>query len=75
MPRSASSHSEITTKQRPAVIYARVSSRDQEREGFSIPAQQELLRAYAGANGYAIAQEFISTLRRRKPPGGPGSAK
>ena len=26
-----------------AVIYARVSSKDQEREGFSIPAQRELL--------------------------------
>ena len=28
-----------------AVMYARVSSKDQEREGFSIPAQQKLLRA------------------------------
>jgi predicted site-specific integrase-resolvase len=36
---------------RPAVIYARVSSRDQKKEGFSIPAQLELLRSYAGANG------------------------
>ncbi len=42
-----------------AAIYARVSSKDQEREGFSIPAQLELLRAYAGANGYTIAKEFI----------------
>jgi DNA invertase Pin-like site-specific DNA recombinase len=45
--------------QAACVIYARVSSKDQEREGFSIPAQLELLRAYAGAHGYAIAQEFI----------------
>ena len=44
---------------RSVVIYARVSSRDQEREGFSIPAQQELLRAYAAANGFTIAEEFI----------------
>ena len=29
----------------PVVIYARVSSRDQEKEGASIPAQQELLRS------------------------------
>lgn len=43
----------------PAVIYARVSSKDQEKEGYSIPAQLELLRGYAGANGYTIAQEFI----------------
>jgi DNA invertase Pin-like site-specific DNA recombinase len=44
---------------RPAVVYARVSSKDQEREGFSIPAQLELLRAYAGANGVVVGQEFV----------------
>ena len=40
------------------VLYARVSSKDQEREGFSIPAQQKLLRQYAHAQGLAIVQEF-----------------
>src|SRR5436190_11627147 len=44
---------------RAAVLYARVSSKDQEKEGFSIPAQQELLRGYAGANGFTIVQEFV----------------
>jgi site-specific DNA recombinase len=44
---------------RRAVLYARVSSRDQEREGFSIPAQQRLLQDYAAANGIEIAREFI----------------
>lgn len=44
---------------RPAVIYARVSSKDQEREGFSIPAQLELLRTYAEANGFTVLQEFV----------------
>lgn len=33
---------------RSAVIYARVSSKDQEREGYSIPAQLKFLREYAG---------------------------
>jgi site-specific DNA recombinase len=42
-----------------AVIYARVSSKDQEREGFSIPAQLKLLREYAIANGYSVLQEFV----------------
>ena len=28
------------------VLYARVSSKDQEKEGFSIPAQLRLLRDY-----------------------------
>jgi site-specific DNA recombinase len=42
-----------------AVIYARVSSKDQEREGFSIPAQLKLLREYALKHGFRIVQEFI----------------
>ena len=42
-----------------AVIYARVSTRDQEREGFSIPAQLELLRSYAAANGHTVGKEFV----------------
>jgi site-specific DNA recombinase len=35
-----------------AVIYARVSSKEQEKEGLSIPAQLKLLKEYAVANGY-----------------------
>src|SRR5690606_11236453 len=42
-----------------AVIYARVSSKEQEMEGFSIPAQLKLLKEYAAANGFAVAQEYI----------------
>ena len=32
-----------------AVIYARVSSKEQEKEGYSIPAQLKLLKDYAAA--------------------------
>ena len=42
-----------------AVIYARVSSKDQEREGYSIPAQLKLLREYAQAHEFQIVREFI----------------
>src|SRR5580658_52278 len=42
-----------------AVIYARVSSKEQEKEGFSIPAQLKLLKEYAAANGFAMAQEYV----------------
>ena len=42
-----------------AVIYARVSSKEQEKEGFSIPAQLKLLKEYAATNGFAVAQEYI----------------
>jgi DNA invertase Pin-like site-specific DNA recombinase len=42
-----------------AVLYARVSSKDQEREGFSIPAQKKLLREYAHEHGLTIVREFV----------------
>ena len=41
-----------------AVIYARVSSKEQEKEGFSIPAQLELLRKYALDNNIIVVKEF-----------------
>src|SRR5260370_14273716 len=40
------------------VLYARVSSKDQEKEGFSIPAQLRLLRDYAASTGFEVAEEF-----------------
>jgi site-specific DNA recombinase len=43
----------------PVFLYARVSSREQEQEGFSIPAQLRLLREYAFKNGFTIVEEFI----------------
>jgi site-specific DNA recombinase len=44
---------------KPAVIYARVSSKEQEREGFSIPAQLKLLRDYAIRNDFSVVKEFV----------------
>lgn len=44
---------------RNAVIYARVSSKEQEREGFSIPAQLKLLHEYARRNELEIVKEFV----------------
>ena len=42
-----------------AVLYARVSSKEQQREGYSIPAQCKLLRSYAERHNYQIVGEFI----------------
>src|SRR6516162_64697 len=42
-----------------AVVYARVSSKEQEKEGFSIPAQLKVLKEYAAANGFAVVQEYV----------------
>jgi site-specific DNA recombinase len=44
--------------QTEAVSYARVSSKDQERDGFSIPAQRKLLNEYAEREGITIVREF-----------------
>ena len=50
----------MTTKPRQcSVLHARVSSKDQEREGFSIPAQLDLLRGYARDEGLTLVKEFV----------------
>jgi hypothetical protein len=43
------------------IFYARVSSKDQEREGFSIPAQLELLRSYnVGIDPFSCARGSVA---------------
>jgi site-specific DNA recombinase len=49
----------VTNGSNRAVLYARVSSKDQEREGFSIPAQLKLLRQYAREQHLTIVREFV----------------
>src|SRR5438552_16659626 len=56
---------------RQAVLYARVSSKDQEREGFSIPAQLKFLREYAQTHELNVLHEFVDvetakTTRRKQ---------
>src|SRR5579872_2526741 len=48
------------------VLYVRVSSKDQEKEGFSIPAQLRLLREYSARVGFVIAEEFVDVETARK---------
>ena len=49
-----------------AIIYARVSSKEQESEGFSIPAQIKLLNEYAIQNGLHVIQEFTDVETAKK---------
>lgn len=49
-----------------AIIYARVSSKDQESEGFSIPAQLKILYEYAAKNNYIVVQEFTDIETAKK---------
>ncbi len=41
-----------------AIIYTRVSSREQQQEGFSLSAQTNLLREYAQRSGFEIVKAF-----------------
>ncbi len=49
-----------------AVTYARVSSKEQEKEGFSIPAQQKLLQAYAANEGFRLVEAFVDVETARQ---------
>lgn len=49
-----------------AVLYARVSSNRQEKEGFSIPAQIKFLREYAIKNDIEIVNEFVEAETAKK---------
>lgn len=42
-----------------AVLYARVSSKEQEKEGYSIPAQIKLLNEYAERQGFQVVKEYV----------------
>lgn len=52
------SRTNSTPTAKKAVAYARVSTKEQEKEGFSIDAQKKLLVGYAQANGLIVAKEF-----------------
>ena len=60
-PRNGFSHPslEARAQRRLVVVYARVSSKEQEREGFSIPAQQKMLQSYADDHGLTVVKEYI----------------
>ena len=64
-------HKVDTGQQSIAVAYARVSSKEQEKEGFSIPAQLKLLRGCAADRRFTIIEEFVDveTAMRTGRPG------
>ena len=56
-----------------AVIYARVSSEEQEKEGYSIPAQLKLLKDHAAAEGFAVAKEYVDVETAKRPAAVPSA--
>ena len=55
-----------TPSRQKAVLYARVSSKEQEKEGFSIPSQLKLLNKYAEDNKVQIVQEYVDVETAKK---------
>ena len=67
MPRSRQpSPSQGPAQPHQAVGYLRVSSDEQEREGFSLPAQRALLREYAAQQHITMREEYedVETAKR-----------
>lgn len=56
----------LKNEHKNAVMYCRVSSKEQEKEGYSIPAQQKLLRGYAEENGFKIVNEYSDVETAKK---------
>ena len=52
--------------QNKAVAYARVSSREQQEEGFSIPSQLKLVREYSDKNKLNLIKEFAEAETAKK---------
>jgi site-specific DNA recombinase len=59
MAKIANPASAVDPARKQAVIYARVSSKEQEKEGYSIPAQLKLLKEYAVAQDFTVVQEYV----------------
>lgn len=53
-------------KEKLGVMYVRVSTHEQELEGFSIPAQKRLLQEYAEKNGIRVVEIFAEAETAKK---------
>jgi DNA invertase Pin-like site-specific DNA recombinase len=50
-----------------AIFYARVSTDEQARSGYSLAQQLEALRDYAAREGYEVLEEVVDRTERRQP--------
>ncbi|HEY9724462.1 MAG TPA: recombinase family protein [Oscillatoriaceae cyanobacterium] len=64
--KSSKPQKEPEAPRRMGVLYLRVSSKEQELEGFSIPAQRKLLEAYAAKEGITVAAVFEDVETAKK---------
>lgn len=61
----------LANKFEAAVVYARVSSEEQKKEGYSIPAQTKLLKDYATREEFEVVRDYVD-VETAKVPGRPG---
>jgi site-specific DNA recombinase len=54
-----------------AVLYARVSTEEQARSGYSLAQQMEALREYAAREGYRVVEEVEDAGRAGRPSSAP----
>jgi predicted site-specific integrase-resolvase len=52
-----------------AILYARVSTVEQARSGYSLAQQLEALREYAARKGYEVLEEVSRPWTERREPG------
>ena len=50
----------------PAFLYVRVSSKEQEESGFSIPAQIKFLQTYAKKKGFEVVEIFAESITAKE---------
>ncbi len=48
---------------RRAILYARVSTDEQARSGYSLAQQVDALKAYAAREGYEVLEEVVDAVR------------
>jgi len=51
-----------------AILYARVSTDEQARSGYSLAQQLEALREYAAREGYEVREEVVDPRTERRKP-------
>lgn len=63
----------------PSILYTRVTSREQEEEGFSLDAQLKAITGYAERNGFTTTKRTARSTRgygcASRPNGAPKSKR
>ena len=56
----------ITQQQQSCVVYIRVSSKEQQQEGFSLDSQLKFLNDYARSKGMQVVHTYMDVVSARR---------